>query len=271
MPGPNQPERPVGPTVKPSEPEQEQRALEHAIDTITDESSRKIIGLCNIRDALISAGLDVDEHGFIIRTDTGEYATPYMYSREAFKEIESPVENPIATYARPETDVTACILSKGRLHLSDLHSFVHIDGDVHPVRDDSMALQYMHMEIGFAFTRVTQWSDAKGVLDDEAVPGPDVIMNHPGIADHSLTLTCIRCDFTGAPDTWDGDADAPECPDCGGPWNTRGMEICTACQTTHWWGDIEHVGDGMHSEPRCPDCGADYHSLESQTHYDLFD
>jgi|AntDeeMinimDraft_4_1070355.scaffolds.fasta_scaffold02399_5 hypothetical protein len=267
MPNSDQPPRPDTPTVHPSEPEQERRLLDSAIEAMGDNSSRRFIGLHSIRDTLVHVGLDVDDNGFIIEKETGEYATPYAYSPDAFRQIESPVDNPLDAYYRPEENVTLCILSKGCVHLSDLHTVNIVDGKPRPVRDDKMPLAEMHRETGMAFSVVTQWSDALDLIDAGDFPGPDVHLNHPGLADHSITLNCLRCEFTGDPDEWDGKEDAPECPDCGGPWDTRGMEICTACQTTHWWEDIDH--GGRYGGPNCPECGAGHETLESQTHYTI--
>lgn len=263
------PPRLPAPSVPVSEPEQEHRVIESLADLMTDDEARRVIGLECIRDTLIEAGLDVDDNGFIVRKDTGEYATPYAYDPDAFQEIPSPVDDPLDAYFSPEEDVSLCILSKGRMHLTDLHTINYVDGEPRPVRDDKMMLQQMMGEIGFAFNTVTQWSDALDLVDQDMVPGPNIHLNHPALSEHTLTLTCIRCEFTGEPSEWDGEEDAPECPECGGPWDTRGLEICTACQTTHWWEDLDHSG-GMYGEPTCPDCDAGVQHLESQTHYDLF-
>lgn len=257
----------TAPTIPMSEPEKERRLMDAALDAMTSTEARRIISLTNILDTLHGADLTVDDDGFIIRQETGEYATPYMYSRDAFKEIESPVDDPLATYARPETEVTECILSQGIIHLADLHTVTYIDGTAYPVRDDKMALVQMHGEIGFMYTTVTQWSDSKDLIDNDAFPGPNVIVSHDGLADEIVTLTCHGCAFTGTPDQWAGDEDDPECPDCGGDWRTRGLEHCTECNTTHYWEDIDH-GTTQYCTPSCPDCNADHMKLESFTRYD---
>lgn len=262
----NGPPSPESPTIEPSEPEVEHRMFESAMDSLLDESCRRFIGLNNIRDYLRAADLDVDEDGFIIETDTGEHATPYAYDSYAFREIESPVDDPTDTYYRPEEDVDICILSKGILHLRDLHTVTYVGGEPRPVRDDEMPIRQMIGETGIAFSVVTMWSDATHIVD---FPGPDVHINHPGMSDHSLTMTCLKCEFTGEPDDWGGEETAPCCPECSGPWDSRGLEICTACETTHWWDNIDH--GGRYDTPKCPDCGGGYESLESHTYYDRAD
>lgn len=261
------PAGPPTPTVPPSEPEQERRLLEEALNTITEETTRRVMGLHNVRDLLLDGGLDVDEHGFIVDADSGEAVTPYTFSGDAFEEIPSPVDNPLEAYFRPETEVSMCIVPKDRLHLKDLHAVTQIDGESKPVRDDSITLSRLHAHTGIAFNTVTMWSNCLDLVETE---DPQLFMNHPGMADNKLTLNCIRCEYTGITDEWVGEDDTAECPDCGGPWKTRGLEICTACQTTHWWDDIDHVGSGMHSEPRCPDCEAGPRYLEGQTPYNMY-
>lgn len=269
MPGPDSPRRPTGPTVPPSEPEQERRALDKLVESTKDTDSRRYIGLHAVRDYLLTAGLDVDDDGFIIDEDTGEYATPYAHSPRAFQEIPSPVDDPFDAYYRPETEVMICIGAKDKLHVTDLHTITKVDGKHRPVQAHTITLSQMQADTGMAFNTVISWSDATDLVDSDAIPGQEIHLNHSGLSEKTISLNCLRCEFEGGPDEWDGEEDDPECPDCGGRWLSYGLEICTACQTTHWFEDMDWTGEGLHGEPRCPECGAGHRNLESQTRYNI--
>lgn len=264
MTSPTGPGNPPRPRVHPSELEQDNQLIQAVLEKVDDNSTRKAIGLNNIIDTLHSVDLDIDDAGFIIQQETGERATPYAYSPQAFHETDSPVDNVFEAYYRPEEDVTACILSKGEIHLSDLHSIVRLEHGSYPVRDDGIPLRNMIAETGIAFLTITLWSDAFDIAHSDE--HPDVIVDHPGLGSDPVTISCLRCQFTGEPEDWDGDSDDPECPDCGGLWDSRGLETCTECETTHWWEDLDH--GGYYGTPSCPDCGTGVESLESTTRYD---
>lgn len=269
MNGPSPNGQPHGPTVPPSESEQEQQMVSHALQELSDADNQRRIGLGPARQCLLEVGLDIDDCGFIIDGETGEYATPHAFDPDTFFESDAPADDPFDAYYQPEEEITLLILQNDRLHLSDLHTITYVDGEPRPVRDNKIALRRMHSAVGLAFTNVMQWSDAADLaVDDDS--GPKIVINKwPGDADEEpATLSCLNCDFEGHPDDWNGDTQSePECPDCGGLWNTRGLEICTACQTTHWWEAMEHGGD-MYSEPKCPNCEAGVKFHESQTYYD---
>lgn len=227
------------------------------------ELPRLVVGLTNIKDMLQGSDLDIDNEGFIVEMNTGEYATPYAFDRDTFKEVESPVDDPFEAYFQPEADAN-CLHSSERLHLSDLHTATPIDGKIRPVRDDAFMLMKMFRNVGMVFSVVTAWSGARDLVDEDEFDAPCVVLNHPGMADEELSLSCLRCDFDGKLSTWEvGEDNDPTCPECGGDWLSGRLSTCSECGETHWFEELNH---SHYSPPTCPECGSD--DLDDTTYYD---
>lgn len=269
---PDKPPSPNQPTVPPSEPEVEQRVYDSAIDKIDDSEELTKIRLPAVLDPLNGVGLDVDSNGFIVHADTREYATPYAFSREAFENIDSPVDNVLTAYFVPATNDDLFIShSDNRLHLTDFHGIIQDEtGNPHPVSDDVFMLEKLHSHTGIGFPAITAWSDILdfGVSATHLNEQVSITLSHE--SESQLTLHCFSpdCGYSGPPSEWEGDDADPECPECGGPWD-ESITVCTGCQQWHCGTHFE--GGGPYAEPSCPNCRADVGMLEMQTRYDEYE
>lgn len=276
-------ERPSTPSVEASEPEKEQAVVDAILEGLKDGEIPRVMDFPAVRAWLQSAGLDIDSDGFIITQDTGEYAEPYAFSKDAFNETDSPVDDPIASYTRPETEIDWVIGAKERLHLSDLHSiYPNSDGEgAHPVRDDTMNLRDMIRKTGMTYLTVTAWSDGADLV--EAAENPPVLVQSSSddTDTDELELNCFDCGYRGSHEAWERDEACSRgtlrCPECNCLWKNFSIDTCTACQTTHRWEDITPDDDGdedaagaMYWEPSCPECGADSSYLHSESRYKSF-
>lgn len=266
---------PTGPSVEPSEPEKEQQMMDSVMELMKDGATPRLIGINQVRDFLRGAELDIDDDGFIVDMETGDFVEPYSFSREAFKEIPSPVEDPLAAYCRPETECSWIIGEKERLHLSDLHTVYMFDGEAHPVRDDKMNLLRLGEATGLTYSMVCEWSDAIDLLEDA-----DIVVDFSALeGEYEVILNCFECEYEGAPDSWEEDDECERgtlrCPECSCLWEVFNIEVCTACQTSHRWEDVtpddesEEAGSAMYWEPSCPECGAGQNFLEGQDRYNI--
>lgn len=260
--------QPGGPTIPPSEPEVEERIIDAALDEIQSGNRPMKIHLTYVREILQEWGLDVDEEGFIIHTDTSEYSVPYVFDRELLREtVREEGETIFEAFFVPVTSERVHGKTHERLHLSDLHSVIRAsDGKAHPVRSSYFEVEEMWQELGRGFSPVMAWSPV--IRENAILEEADVKWISVGLeSDEPLELSCFspECGFSGVVEEWDGEETLPECPDCGGEWE-EDISVCMACQEwhrgTHW------SGDSIHSEPACPDCGAGVERLEKQSRYD---
>jgi hypothetical protein len=257
-------ENPTGPSVEPSEPEVKQQLVDACIDRLDTPGVPTIIGIGVVRDTLLEVGLDVNEDGFIIDVETGEMVEPYAYSPDKFREIESPVEDPLAEYFYPESETELLINPKEQIHLSELHSVYPIDGAARPIRDDSMALTKCLVDTGVSFSSVCKWSNALQIVTENSKQVLTISID----GENLVNLNCLDCGFRGLHTEWvRDDEDNLRCPDCNCLWKTLGIEICTACQKKHRWEDITADSDETTSywEPSCPNCDAGLNFLHKQT------
>lgn len=230
---PTGPQGPTGPRVEASEPEKEQRLAEYALDKLSDGDFQRLVELSYVKDFLQEFGLDVDDDGYIIRMDSGEYATPYTFCRELVREtVQDDGESIADAFFVPETSERVIGRSSGRLHLRDLHTVVSTDdGVAHPVRDDFFNIIEMKRTLGVRYMAVTAWTS---VLDSSIYE--DSTFVSLGLeSDEPLVLRCFNpeCEFAGEVEEWDTENRKPMCPNCGGDW-TEEIAVCTACQEWHW-------------------------------------
>jgi hypothetical protein len=260
------------PSVEPSEPVEEERFLDAVLEKMKDSSSPTVISINYVRDLLLARGLDVDEEGFIIDKDSRELVEPYTFDSEMFSQIESPVEDPLEAYCRPETECEMIIGAKEKVHLSDLHTVYTFDGEPHPVRDYGISLNDLLRKTGMTFNHVCEWSDSANLVQDSEEPTTYISLD----SDAELNLNCFNCKFEGEPTTWSKDDESERgslrCPECNCLWQCFGIEVCTACQTRHRWEDItSEGGGGKYWEPACPDCGAEGGYLHKESRYSDFE
>lgn len=263
--------QPEGPTVSPSEPELVKRLVENAVDEITSGERPVKVQLSYVREVLQSVGLDVDEEGFIIFSESGEYSTPYVFERELLQtHIREEDETIFEAFFVPVTHEDVHGHPYERLHLSDLHSVIHADdGKPHPVRSNYFEVEEVWKELERGFTPVMAWSPV--IRENARLEEADiqwVSLAHE--SEDPLELSCFSpdCEFTGKVGEWDGSDEVPECPDCGGKWE-EDVSVCTACQ--EWHRGAHWDGDSIYAEPSCPECGAGVEFLEKQRRYDEFD
>lgn len=261
-------ERPNSPSVEPSEPEKEKRMMDSAVDEIKTASRRRKVHLSFVRDTLLEVGLDVDDEGFIVDEETGDYAVPYQFSRDRVREyVKDEDESVFDAFFVPTNDDNV-YRQKDRLHLSDMHATLILEnGDAHPVPDDWFELSKFHAALETGFPSVTAWSD---LVRDGKLDGSSGWISIEISSDAPLELNCFgpECNYSGSVSEWEGEIDDPECPECEGNWDEH-ITVCMACQEWHWGTNFE--GESRYAEPACPDCGAGVAHLEQQTRYDEFE
>lgn len=269
-------EGPTNPTIEPSEPEEKQQILDSVIEMLKSGSPR-IVGINQVRDFLRSHGLDLDENGFIINFENDEFVEPYSFSREAFEEVLSPVDDPLSEYSRPETECSWIIGAKEKLHVSDLHTVYTFDGEAHPVKDDKINLNRLAEATGMTYSVVCEWSDSVDLVKDIDSTVID-FSNMDG--EYDVSLNCFDCGYEGEPDSWNEDEECERgvlrCPECSCLWEVFSIEVCTSCQSSHRWENVtpereedEDAESAMYWEPSCPECDAGPNFLESQDRYNI--
>lgn len=255
------------PTVEPSEPEREARLIEHALEKVSNPDCLKQVNLRAAYEKLRLMELDLDDEGFIVDADTGEYKTPHMFSDTLFDEVDQPSDDPFNAYfASRDDDSLHTLPTQSRLHLKDLHSFyTDENGTVHPISSDSFQLERFHRATGVMSNVIMGWSELLIQPNDV-----DIHFSTFGSefdeSDWEIHCFGADCDFSAPPEDWNGDENEPECPSCGGQWSDK-ITVCTACQESHR--GMNMVGEGMYSEPACPHCDKG-EFLETQTRYDSF-
>lgn len=266
-------ETPDGPSVDPSEPEKEMALVRHALREAASPDNLKKIHPTAVLGYLHFHDLDVDDEGFIVEKGSREYAEPHGFSEETWKEADGPADDVFEAYfvsARENSE--AFLRQRDRVHLSDLHAIIHVDGESYPVADDVMMLEHFHGRTGISFSTLMSWSDAFDrclggeELEEEVSVEFEKGMWEPDL-DETVELTCFApdCEHTAPADEWEGPRDDPECPECGGQWDET-ITVCTACGEWHWGRNF--VGESIHAEPSCPNCPAGMDMLEFQTRYD---
>lgn len=262
-------ETPDQPSVPMSEPEAEQRMMdEFTREAENGEFDGIKIHLPFAKEYLAEKGLDVDDEGFIIRSDTGEYAVPYVFVDDLVKEFtKDQDESVFDAFFRPVTHEKVYGWDNERIHLSDLHGVITTDdGKSHPVRDGHFDIAEFHARLETAFRVVMGWSD---IMKEENLDEHGRWLGYAKESEEDLTLTCMNsdCNYSGTLDSWDGDEYVePVCPDCGGVWDSDDITVCTICESWYWGTHFE--GDTMYAEPACPNCKADMEYLERVYRYD---
>lgn len=262
---------PPGPTIEPTEPEKEVRIIDRIINyVLPNPENAKIISAKSIHDYLSSAKLDLDEQGFIIDAETGEYREPYAYDREKFREADGPSDNPFKAYFSPQKEIHELIEDRDKkIHLTDLHSLYKFNDKIHPIKDDIFNLSRFGGDTGITFPIVTEWSSSIELILD-----PDKKEIYWGKeSDEEIHLHCFgkNCGFSGPPKEWEIEGekyDYPHtliCPQCSTKWNTRGVEKCEDCGTRRQFEDFEH--GGYYGQPYCPDCSGHMEHGETINRY----
>lgn len=259
---------PSGPSVPMSEPERELRIVEKVMEAFQNgEFDGMIIQLPSARDYLGTYNLDVDDEGFIIESETGEYATPYVFVDELVREYTKDEDESIFNaFFRPVTDekVYGWNWDIPRMHLSDLHAIIppdELSGEVGgPVRDGTldMAKLYARLETGFGV--VTGWSD---LIKKEGIHEDSRCIRVGKRSEKTLNLNCLsaECSYSAPLSEWDGDEySSPVCPECGGEWDSQGITVCTVCESWYW--GTYFAGESIYAEPVCANCGVDMEYLE---------
>lgn len=254
-------EQPNQPRVKPSEPEQERQKKNSLSDFMTNlmDERGKILSLNTIRDNLQSVNLDVDSDGFLIDTETGEYATPYCFVEELVEEyVREDDETIFEAFFRPVTHEKVFTGNK-KIHLSELHSVIPPQDEEtsgHPVSYDWFKFGKLYANLETGFSVITEWSD---MVEKEEFNTSDWVFIRLE-SDESLSLNCLNpsCLYSGDHSEWDSEEiEGITCPECGGDWK-QDITVCTICNTWHW--GTHFVGESIHSEPSCPQCGTQEHN-----------
>lgn len=261
-------ERPNEPSVPPSEPEAERRIVEGVLNSAKNGKFDGIlIHLPFVREYLQEMGLDVDSDGFIIDAETGEYSVPYTFVDELVQEyVKDEDESVFDAFFRPVTHDRVYGWDNKRLHLSDLHTVIKTEDGAHPVRDDSFDIAEFHATLETGFSVMMGWSD---IVKKENITENGQWLAFAKESDSELELNCLNpnCNYSGSPTSWDGDEHIePECPDCGGKWDSDGITVCTICE--HWYWGTHFAGESVYAEPACANCGEDMEYLERVHRYD---
>ena len=262
-------ERPNQPSVSPSEPEIKRRTAESAMqDAKNGEFDGVQVYLPYVKEFLKEYGLDVDSKGFVINRDTGEYAVPYVFVDELVKEyVKGEDESIFDAFFRPVTDDRVYGWDNQRLHLSDVHSVIETeDGSSHPIRDGYFDVAELHARLETGFRLMMSWSD---IVKKEDIDDSGRWLGIAKESDEDLELSCMNldCGHTGVLSGWNGNEhSSPECPECGGDWDSDGITVCTICENWYW--GTYFAGEGMYAEPACANCGADMEYLERVSRYD---
>lgn len=259
-------QKPSGPTVELSEPEFKRRLVEQGFSEA--ENRVQVVSVCAIKPILESAGLRVDEEGFICDSD-GERMEPAVFDEALYYETTEPAEKPTHDYFSPKSDADDYFRYGNEIHLSDLHTLTYHEGDVYPVRDDMMNISRFRRCTGIVFPMVTRWSSAIDVLDDM----PLFVIAKP-LKEHELELSCLYCGTTKDVSEWtikDGRPEEILCPDCETDWVKGTIYHCTECDELIKWSDYEDDGGGMYWEPYCTSCSASMKSLNTYNYSSLLD
>jgi len=256
---------PSGPSIEPSEPEKEIRFIEKIIESIPNPDVPKVISIQSAHDYISSAGLAVDEEGFIVDSESGDYVEPYAFSRDAFMDSTDVADNPFDEYFVPLSE-TSVVKNVERTHLTDVHTIHTFNGDVHPVKDDVFNLSRMARNIGITFSVVTAWSDSiHFVTESEVVP-----IYWEKDSDEDMILNCFgsKCGYSGPVTEWNEDDESRLiCPECSALWDTGGVLRCSYCEATHQFEDV-NIGEysGIIS---CPDCDNRIEHDTQKSRYDV--
>lgn len=261
--------RPTEPSISPSEPEVENRLVNEAINKIKNGEFDGIeIYLPYAKKFLHEHNLDIDEDGFLIDLDTGDYSVPYVFVDELVNEyVKDDNESVFDAFFRPVTDDRVYGWNDKRVHLTDLHAVITTDnGRSHPICDHSFDIAEFHAKLETRHRVIMGWSDL--------VKKEDLNKNGQwlGIAKESeenLNINCINpdCNYRGCISSWHGDINtSPECPDCNGKWDSDGISVCTICESWYW--GTHYEGESIYAEPVCANCGADMEYIERVSRYD---
>lgn len=266
---PPAPTGPNGPRVPASEPEQEQRIFQAALDEIRSENRITVFCIEAFESFLNGSGLTITDNGFIIASETGEEVTPYTYSHNAFANHDDVSDKHLIDYFEPANTVRDFIPERDRLHITDVHGFVPGTENTphqHPVPDDTLTITRYNKEIGCVLPAVTAWSslwNSWKAHEDTFTTG-NFVMKTP-LTGNPPELTCLRCDFTAPQPEWRteprndvqdiGYGNVHFCPECDCQWDTNSISTCTNCGTESSAEELDYIGDGLHVESRCPHCG----------------
>lgn len=270
--------QPNTPSISPSEPEIEKTLMKEAMEKISNDNFAGIkINLPYLKQYLHEHNLDTDSNGFIIDKESGEYSTAYIFVEDLISEyVKDDEESIFDAFFRPVTDERVHSWSETRVHITDLHSVITTsDGCSHPIKDDSfdIAKLHAHLETGFKF--VMGWSDLiqKDNIDEN---GQWLAISKDPFGSNEqkeeMNLNCLNpeCGYNDYISNWNGNQHTdPECPDCGGKWNSEGISVCTICENWYWGTNFE--GESIYAEPVCANCGADMEYIERVSRYDEVD
>lgn len=266
---PPTPQQPAAPRVHPSEPEQERQAFNAITDDLTSNEELTVFCIDALEPFLDGSELTVNNNGFIIVAETGEYAQPYTFNRDAFTAHDGVSNQHLVDYFTPVTDVRDYIPTHNRVHITDLHGFVPGREDTphqYPVPDDTITISTYNQYTGCTLPAVSAWSAMwrnTWSEHEDAFTGNNFVVKHP-LTHDKPDLTCLRCSYTGNVDTWDtasrsdkhgfGFGELQYCPECNCQWNTNTVYTCSECNEEFSSEEIKYVGDGVHVEAFCPDC-----------------
>lgn len=252
---------PPGPSIEPSEPEKEIKLVETIIKAIPNPDVPKIISIDSAHDYLKSAGLNVNDNGFVVNKKTGEYVEPYAFSRDEFRKTTEVADNPFDEYFVPLSE-TPVVKNTNKIHLSDVHTIHTFDGSIHPVKDDLFNLSKMARSTGITFSTVTEWSDAIHFVTDTNVP--PIYWAKESDIDMNLNCFGADCDYSGGVSTWEKNDDII-CPECKTLWDTRGIYNCSECGDTFQSENV--IMDEYSGIVSCPNCNSEIGHDNIQTRY----
>lgn len=190
------------PTVSPSEPEQQHRIIQELSDVLKEDTTRHILYPEVIHAYLKEQGMDTDKKGFIIRTDSGDYVEPYEFNVEAYKETNNTSNTDLTQYFTSKTD-KEWVDDDLRIHMTNVHGFVHITGTAYPVFASSLNIKRFRDNTGSFFPVSTAWSS---IHETESVDYDILTDVHvkkiESDKNHREELYCYNCEFTGTIDEW---------------------------------------------------------------------
>lgn len=258
---------PDKPSVPLSEPEKEEQFYQQVKSELHDSSRPLLININAIKGFLSQCSLSIDEDGFIVDSESGEFVEPYNFSQSKFEDSESPADDPLKSYLAPESECDDIIMDREKAHITDLHTIQRIGNSFYPIRDESMALRQMAHAVGVTFRIVFKWSNCVSLVTDSA----EMVIEYNLPDEEQQELKCLACEYTAAATEWTQEGDTVKCPNCTADWTMNSLEVCTACQHVFPFSEMTDEESSMYWEPHCPECNADHTKLHSQDRYTTFE
>lgn len=290
------PMSPPTPSVPLSEPEREQRYIDAISEKIQDDSVAKRfcirVGYAHLW--LDSYGLSIDDDGFIINADSGEFVVPYSYNSRLIPngDVDINTMDNISVLFEPKCTEDGVV---NRIHLSNMYSIIVTDdGDAHPIVSNIIDYDMFEQQTGQTFLNVAAWSSTAQSKIFNSDDSPENVLSivlgsdaaqfeersdiftegENTVSEFKLTCPNPNCEYTDSAGFWECTEHVPYCPECEYSWADT-VTFCSSCNRHHsgtvWPSDVFDTEGSVYDTPICPyeDCQAGDEKLEMLSRKEL--